>query len=130
MRPSPGPWSAPELAYLWLALLLLLAQLLSLGASAFFLVGAWRQVLLNMNMAGAITGWPLGDGGRHSDVTMENLIGDDIDRIPAKAEWNLPGLTHVQSSFYLSDEEIGLVGEHERVAMKPYIGVRRARLGE
>lgn len=31
---------------------------------------------------------------------------------------------------YLSDEEIGLVGEHERVAMKPYIGVRRARLGE
>jgi 5-(carboxyamino)imidazole ribonucleotide synthase len=30
----------------------------------------------------AITGWPLGDGGRHSDVTMENLIGDDIHRIP------------------------------------------------
>jgi 5-(carboxyamino)imidazole ribonucleotide synthase len=30
----------------------------------------------------AITGWPLGDGGRHSDVTMENLIGDDIARSP------------------------------------------------
>jgi 5-(carboxyamino)imidazole ribonucleotide synthase len=30
----------------------------------------------------AITGWPLGDGGRHSDVAMENLIGDDIARIP------------------------------------------------
>ena len=30
----------------------------------------------------AITGWPLGDGGRHSDVTMENLIGDDTNRIP------------------------------------------------
>jgi 5-(carboxyamino)imidazole ribonucleotide synthase len=30
----------------------------------------------------AITGWPLGDGGRHSDVTMENLIGEDIDRVP------------------------------------------------
>jgi len=30
----------------------------------------------------AITGWPLGDGTRHSDVTMENLIGDDIARIP------------------------------------------------
>jgi 5-(carboxyamino)imidazole ribonucleotide synthase len=30
----------------------------------------------------AIAGWPLGDGGRHSDVTMENLIGDDIARIP------------------------------------------------
>jgi 5-(carboxyamino)imidazole ribonucleotide synthase len=30
----------------------------------------------------AITGWPLGDGQRHADVVMENLIGDDIDRIP------------------------------------------------
>ena len=33
----------------------------------------------------AITGWPLGDGARHSDVVMENLIGDDIARIPAIA---------------------------------------------
>jgi len=31
----------------------------------------------------AITGWPLGDGSRHNDVEMENLIGDDILRIPA-----------------------------------------------
>jgi 5-(carboxyamino)imidazole ribonucleotide synthase len=30
----------------------------------------------------AITGWPLGDGGRHADVLMENLIGDDLDRLP------------------------------------------------
>ncbi len=30
----------------------------------------------------AIAGWPLGDGSRHADVAMENLIGDDIDRIP------------------------------------------------
>lgn len=30
----------------------------------------------------AIAGWPLGDGTRHSDVTMQNLIGDDIDTIP------------------------------------------------
>ncbi|OYX43330.1 MAG: 5-(carboxyamino)imidazole ribonucleotide synthase [Rhodobacterales bacterium 32-67-9] len=30
----------------------------------------------------AITGWPLGDGSRHSDVVMENLIGDDINRVP------------------------------------------------
>ena len=30
----------------------------------------------------AVAGWPLGDGKRHSDVVMENLIGDDIDRIP------------------------------------------------
>ncbi|MEP2783721.1 MAG: 5-(carboxyamino)imidazole ribonucleotide synthase [Pseudoruegeria sp.] len=29
----------------------------------------------------AVTGWPLGDGKRHSDVVMENLIGDDMDRV-------------------------------------------------
>ena len=33
----------------------------------------------------AITGWSLGDGSRHSDVVMENLIGDDIARVPALA---------------------------------------------
>ena len=33
----------------------------------------------------AITGWPLGDGSRHSDVVMENLIGDDMARVPALA---------------------------------------------
>ena len=30
----------------------------------------------------AVAGWPLGDGSRHSNVEMENLIGDDVDRIP------------------------------------------------
>jgi len=30
----------------------------------------------------AIAGWPLGDGARHSDVQMRNLIGDDIARAP------------------------------------------------
>lgn len=30
----------------------------------------------------AVAGLPLGDGARHSDVVMENLIGDDIERIP------------------------------------------------
>ncbi len=30
----------------------------------------------------AVAGWPLGDGKRHSDVVMENLIGDDMDRLP------------------------------------------------
>ena len=30
----------------------------------------------------AVAGWPLGDGGRYADVVMENLIGDDVDRIP------------------------------------------------
>lgn len=30
----------------------------------------------------AITGWPLGDGSRHSNVEMLNLIGDDIAEVP------------------------------------------------
>ncbi len=30
----------------------------------------------------AIAGWPLGDGKRHCGVTMENLIGNDMDRLP------------------------------------------------
>lgn len=30
----------------------------------------------------AVAGLPLGDGRRHADVVMENLIGDDIDRVP------------------------------------------------
>jgi 5-(carboxyamino)imidazole ribonucleotide synthase len=34
----------------------------------------------------AIAGWPLGDGRRHCDVTMENLIGADVDKIPALAK--------------------------------------------
>jgi 5-(carboxyamino)imidazole ribonucleotide synthase len=33
----------------------------------------------------AVAGWPLGDGQRHADVVMENLIGDDIDRLPQLA---------------------------------------------
>ncbi len=33
----------------------------------------------------AIAGWPLGDGKRHADVAMENLIGADIARVPALA---------------------------------------------
>ena len=31
----------------------------------------------------AITGLPLGDGSRHSDVVMQNLIGDDVLAVPA-----------------------------------------------
>ena len=30
----------------------------------------------------AIAGLPLGDGKRYADIQMENLIGDDIDRVP------------------------------------------------
>ena len=30
----------------------------------------------------AVVGLPLGDGKRHNDVVMENLIGDDMDRVP------------------------------------------------
>ncbi|MFN7223365.1 MAG: 5-(carboxyamino)imidazole ribonucleotide synthase [Paracoccaceae bacterium] len=33
----------------------------------------------------AIAGWPLGDGSRFADVVMENLIGDDVDRVPTLA---------------------------------------------
>ena len=33
----------------------------------------------------AVAGWPLGDGSRHSDVVMENLIGDDMARVPELA---------------------------------------------
>lgn len=29
----------------------------------------------------AVAGWPLGDGSRHSNMVMENLIGDDMDRV-------------------------------------------------
>ena len=31
----------------------------------------------------AVSGWPLGDGKRHSDVAMTNLIGSDVDQIDA-----------------------------------------------
>ncbi|ETA50196.1 5-(carboxyamino)imidazole ribonucleotide synthase [Ponticoccus alexandrii] len=34
----------------------------------------------------AVAGWPLGDGKRHADVVMENLIGDDMDRLPDLAK--------------------------------------------
>lgn len=34
----------------------------------------------------AIAGWPLGDGKRHCDVTMENLIGYDMERLPEIAK--------------------------------------------
>ena len=33
----------------------------------------------------AVAGWPLGDGKRHSNVVMENLIGGDMDRVPELA---------------------------------------------
>lgn len=34
----------------------------------------------------AVAGWPLGDGARHSNVVMENLIGDDMSRVPRLAD--------------------------------------------
>lgn len=36
----------------------------------------------------AVAGWPLGDGSRHADVEMLNLIGDDIAQVPALARQN------------------------------------------
>jgi len=40
----------------------------------------------------AVAGWPLGDGTRHSDVVMENLIGNDMDRIPELAGQTMTAL--------------------------------------
>jgi len=34
----------------------------------------------------AVAGWPLGDGGRYADVVMENLIGEDTDKVPDIAQ--------------------------------------------
>ena len=34
----------------------------------------------------AVAGWPLGDGQRYADVVMENLIGDDMNRVPDLAK--------------------------------------------
>jgi len=34
----------------------------------------------------AVAGWPLGDGSRHADVVMENLIGDDMHKVPEIAK--------------------------------------------
>ena len=34
----------------------------------------------------AVAGWPLGNGTRYADVVMENLIGDDMDRVPDLAD--------------------------------------------
>ena len=33
----------------------------------------------------AVAGWPLGDGARHSDVEMLNLIGADVEQVPELA---------------------------------------------
>ncbi|WP_422074943.1 5-(carboxyamino)imidazole ribonucleotide synthase [Tranquillimonas rosea] len=33
----------------------------------------------------AVAGWPLGDGSRHSDIRMQNLIGADIETVPELA---------------------------------------------
>jgi 5-(carboxyamino)imidazole ribonucleotide synthase len=34
----------------------------------------------------AVAGWPLGDPARRADVVMENLIGDDVLRLPAELD--------------------------------------------
>jgi len=34
----------------------------------------------------AVAGWPLGDGQRHSDMEMLNLIGADVDKVPELAK--------------------------------------------
>lgn len=49
----------------------------------------------------AVAGWPLGDGARHADVVMENIIGADMDRVPqiareANASLHLYGKAEVK----------------------------------
>lgn len=49
----------------------------------------------------AVAGWPLGDGTRHSDIEMLNLIGDDVDNLDAysgdsKAAIHLYGKTEAR----------------------------------
>ena len=49
----------------------------------------------------AVAGLPLGDGRRFADVVMENLIGDDMDRLPAllratDTQVHLYGKAHVK----------------------------------
>src|SRR5690606_32825891 len=36
----------------------------------------------------AVLGWPLGDPARLADVVMENLIGDEVDRVPGELDGN------------------------------------------
>lgn len=45
---------------------------------------------------------------RPVDSHVQDEDDCDINRIPAYAEWTLPNLSHKQTSFYLSDEEIKL----------------------
>lgn len=48
--------------------------------------GHWTQVGCLVDQfeqhVRAVAGLPLGDGARHADVVMENLIGGDVDRLP------------------------------------------------
>jgi 5-(carboxyamino)imidazole ribonucleotide synthase len=41
----------------------------------------------------AVAGWPLGDTTRHADATMENILGDEVDRWRTLAE--TPGGLHI-----------------------------------
>jgi len=47
----------------------------------------------------AVTGWPLGDGSRHANVVMENLIGADVDRVV-----ELAGVSGTQVHLYGKSE--------------------------
>ena len=48
--------------------------------------GHWTQAACTVDQfeqhIRAVTGWPLGDGGRYADVVMENLIGEDVSKVP------------------------------------------------
>ncbi|GHE05356.1 phosphoribosylaminoimidazole carboxylase [Defluviimonas sp. 20V17] len=40
----------------------------------------------------AVAGWPLGDGKRHSNVVMTNLIGEEIEQVPGLARESMCAL--------------------------------------
>ncbi len=63
----------------------------------------------------AIAGWPLGDGGRYADVEMENLIGDDVLRVPEIA--------------HESGAQVHLYGKAEARAGRKMGHVNRVRRG-
>ncbi|WP_323803664.1 5-(carboxyamino)imidazole ribonucleotide synthase [Sulfitobacter litoralis] len=63
----------------------------------------------------AVAGWPLGDGSRYADVVMENLIGDDMDRVPELARQRDTAL-HLYGK---ADVKLGRKMGHVNIVKRP-----------
>tara|TARA_R100000935_G_scaffold14496_2_gene29022 strand:+ start:429 stop:1502 length:1074 start_codon:yes stop_codon:yes gene_type:complete len=63
----------------------------------------------------AVAGWPLGDGSRYADVVMENLIGDDMDRVPELAKQRDTAL-HLYGK---ADVKLGRKMGHVNIVKRP-----------